>query len=67
MSKYIVQKNREREQFRKKVRKIADVDQRNTVISCLYINKLENTKRISKLFKLDEDDIIQILKQKQLY
>jgi len=67
MSKYIVQKNREREQFRKKVRKIADVDQRNTVISCLYINKLENTKRISKLFKLDEDDIIQILKQEQLY
>jgi hypothetical protein len=59
--------NRERRNLSNNLRRIINFDERDTIIACLYVNSEENVNRLAKLFNLETEKIINILKKEQLY
>jgi hypothetical protein len=64
---YLSISNRERREYQKYLQSITDIDDRDTIIACLFVNNQENENRLAALFNLSKDKIIEIIKKEQLY
>ena len=64
---YLSISNKERREYKKYLQSITDIDDRDTIIACLFVNNQENENRLSSLFDLSKDKIIEILEKEQLY